>query len=146
VNYDLILAGDGAGSTASSPCGWAVFSWDTKTDTKKCHFGGASEGTNNYAELTPYLHALWVYHGASPRGKTRVLIVSDSEVTVECGNGEYERRANGSLWAAYDWFVRNGYEVTWRWRSRDDNKKADNVAGLARKLMEDFRGNDACQP
>ena len=68
----------------------------------------------------------------------RVQIVSDSELTVRCGNGVYQRKANACLWAAVQWFELNGYLLAWRHVRRNSNAWSalmDSVAGQARRLM-----------
>jgi ribonuclease HI len=136
--FDILLLGDGSGSTVATPCGWFVTMF-TKGGGETTHFGGTNGGTNNYAELAPYLHALWRFHvetfgndGDMPSSPVKVVIVSDSEVTVRCGNKEYARRANGCLWAQLAWFERNGYAIYWRHVARNTTSyhaRADSFAG-----------------
>jgi ribonuclease HI len=142
TEFDLLLVGDGSGQTLWDPCGWHCTAYDRRTGEVAEFFGGASGGTNNYAELAPYVHALWAYHtgtygndGSTPRAPVRVAVVSDSEVTVRCGNGEYARRANASLWAAVNWFEQNNYRIHWthvRRNTNDFSAKSDKVAGRVR--------------
>jgi ribonuclease HI len=145
--FDLLLVGDGSGTTLVKPSGWYCAAYERPLGDGGVleHFGGASGGTNNYAELLPYCFALWAYH-VSKQGPTgvksvspvRVVVVSDSEVTVRCGNGDYERRANACLWAQVQWFERNGYAFVWVHVPRNSNpvsERADAVAGSARSAM-----------
>lgn len=148
ADFDVAMFGDGSGNFVNTPCGWCCTLYDRASGRVWEHFGGANGGTNNYAELIPYAHALWAYHtemygnqGAVPVRPVRVLVVSDSEVTVRCGSGQYARRANGSLWAFMEWFERNGYVFRWHHVSRNTNllnARADKVAGLVRKSLEGF--------
>ena len=73
----------------------------------------------------PFLHALWYDQQrraqARQAGPRAVLAVSDSAVTVRCGNRQYARRANRCLWAALDVFEGNGYAVRWRHVRRNAN-------------------------
>lgn len=146
-DFDLLLIGDGSGMIATTPCGWCVTEYDRKTGQVHGHLGGANGGTNNYAELMPYVHALWAYHTRHGGNSlvpvfARVLIVSDSEVTVRCGNKTYGRKANGALWSAIEWFENNGYEIRWHHVLRNSNAFsafADRVAGATRKLIDEFR-------
>ncbi len=150
--FDLMLVGDGAGSFVHTPCGWFVTLYERATGKVSEHFGGAGGGTNNYAELEPfsyalwaYRHVLWAYHtgkygntGAPVTNPPRSLIVSDSEVTVGCGNKEYTRRANAPLWASIEWFESKGYKFQWVHVPRNSNpfhEKADRVAKQVRKAM-----------
>lgn len=144
ADYDLLLVGDGSGTGVGAPCGWHCTAYDRQTGEVEEHFGGANGGTNNYAELAPYVHALWHYHTTSGGNEpgfipdlspVRVAVVSDSEVTVRCGNGQYARRANGALWAAVEWFERNNYRLRWTHVRRNTNpfsKASDGVAGRVR--------------
>lgn len=138
--FDLLLIGDGAGTLYYKPCGWCCHAFFPQTDEVLEHRGGTSGGTNNFAELMPYVHALWHYEAAHASGLiTDVEIVSDSEVTVKCGNKEYTRRANASLWSAIEWFEKNGYRLHWNWVRRNSNPanhRADAVAVETRKAME----------
>lgn len=151
-DFDLMLVGDGAGSFVSTPCGWSVTLYERATGRVWEHHGGAGGGTNNYAELEPfvfalfaYRHVLWAYHtgrygneGGAVVGPPRVLVVSDSEVTVRCGNGQYTRRANAPLWASIEWFESKGYEFRWVHVPRNSNPfnaRADRVAKAVRGLM-----------
>ncbi len=145
-NFDLMLVGDGSGMTRLTPCGWCCHLYHRPSGRVRTHFGGASNGSNNFAELVPYLFSLATFHAAFAEahpGDTpdfRVLIVSDSELTVKCGNGEYARKANLALWAGMDWFTpQNGYQVTWWHVPRNSNpvsKRSDAIAGLARKEVK----------
>ena len=89
--------------------------------------GGASTGTVNYAELEPYLHALrrdlYDRHaGKLPRDRVRrVVVVSDSEVTVRTGNGEYRPSFNPDMWATLEFFRAAGYQVRFFWTPRNKN-------------------------
>lgn len=138
-DYDLMLVGDGSGTRAGEAAGWACLAHYRPSGSVRVFTGSVSSGTNNYAELAPYLHALWVFDSAARkagnRGPFRVLVVSDSELTVRCGDGSYRRQANLSLWAALDYFVASGYVLTWRHVPRNSNpvsKEADRLAGEAR--------------
>jgi ribonuclease HI len=145
--FDLLLTGDGSGTLAVKPSGWFCVSYERSRGDEgvNVHFGGANGGSNNYAELAPYCHALWVYHvsrfgqgAVRPGSRVRVVVVSDSEVTVRCGNREYERRANASVWAQIEWFEKNGYELAWVHVPRNSNPVnalADEVAGSLRSAM-----------
>jgi ribonuclease HI len=135
---DLYLLGDGSGTTADKPCGWSVFMFIELTQVVINLGGSTTHGTNNFAELMPYVHALWLYENSRPPGReTRVCIVSDSEVTVRCGNRVYGRKANAALWAAIDWFEASGYRLTWRHVPRNSNSlnaAADGAAGRFRVM------------
>jgi ribonuclease HI len=138
--YDLLLVGDGSGGDYQGPAGWACVAYDRELKAGIIHAGAVTSGTVNYAELFPYLHALW-YHSQEHRGQNtgspwQVVVVSDSEVTVRCGNGEYGRHANVAWWRALEWYTDNGYALRWhhiRRLTNEWNVVADAIAGAARE-------------
>jgi len=140
-DFDLMLAGDGSGNTCDDPCGHACVAYDQVRQEVMVHKGGFNHGTNNFAELMPYLHALWHYWSSgrfSMKNPIRVLVVSDSELTVNQGKRKYRREANACLWAAMDWFEENGFCFEWRHVRRNSNPihtTCDKIAGDARKMM-----------
>ena len=150
-DFDLMLIADGAGSFVNTPCGWFATLYERSSGKTWEHYGGAGGGTNNYAELEPfvfclwaYRHVLWAYHTGKMEGQgqviqaPRVLCVSDSEITVKCGNREYERKKNLPLWASIEWFENRGYKFQWIHVPRNSNRfneKADVVAKKVRALM-----------
>jgi ribonuclease HI len=142
--YDLVLAGDGSGTVADKPCGYCVFAYDRKKNVVRQYTGSLSHGTNNFAELFPYVHAMWHYHaihydnrevGRASDAKS-VCVVSDSEVTIRQGSGAYYRSCNGSLWEAIKWFENQNYGIVWRHIKRNSTRihtVADELAGKMRK-------------
>jgi ribonuclease HI len=141
ADFDLLLVGDGSGTVYDRPAGWACVAYDRRKRSAVLHAGATSGGTNNFAELFPYVQALWHHHqdhDQAPTLPVRVSIVSDSELTVRCGSGRYARRANGCLWAAVSWFEQNGYQLSWRHVPRNSSAwgaLTDAVAGRMRLLM-----------
>ena len=145
-NFDLVVVADGSGSVANEPCGYyaaSLWRWGPDGGTVCEHFGGASGGTNNYAELTPFLFVLWQFQALYQREivayqPLQVLCVSDSEVTVKCGAGEYARNANLLLWASIDCLEEMGFDFTWRHVPRNSNPintRADEQAKRIRKMF-----------
>jgi len=144
--YDLLLVADGSGNFSYTPCGWYCCSYFKPTGKVTEHIGGASGGTNNYAELMPFIHALWAFDSAWTKlnkpASFEVACVSDSEVTVRIGNGQYAAKANTPLWAAIDGFRRLGYALRWHHVPRNSNPinaRADHVAGKVRKTIAEMR-------
>jgi ribonuclease HI len=141
-DFDLLLVGDGSGSVYTQPAGWACAAYDPTKSQVTVHAGVVTCGTTNFAELVPYVQALWQHHqdhGQAPDTPVEVMIVSDSEVTVRCGNRQYARNANGCLWAAIEWFERHGYRLAWHHVRRGSNAWnvwADDIAGYVRGLLE----------
>jgi ribonuclease HI len=139
--YDLLLVGDGSSTTHREPAGWACIAYDRPLHRAVVHAGGLTAGTNNLAELMPYLHALWFHsreHRDEMAAACEVAVVSDSELTVRCGNRVYTRQANGFLCAGVEWFERHGYAIRWHHvrRVRDVwNEFSDALAGRSRLAM-----------
>ncbi len=144
-DFDFLLVGDGSGTILANPCAWACFSYEKTSQTIHAHHGCSNHGTNNFAELAPYLFALHHIHSQfssqdqlSPTRNTRVVIVSDSELTVRCGNKTYSRNSNQAWWVALDWFASHGYSVEFYHTKRNSNAigtAADALAGDTRKNL-----------
>ena len=145
-DHELLLVGDGSGTVYQQPAGWACVAYDRLKPQVVVHAGGLTCGTNNFAELAPYVQALWHHHqdhGQAPRVPVEVAIVSDSELTVRCGNRQYSRNANGCLWAAIDWFETRGYRLHWqhvRRASNSWNVWADQAAAYIRSVIVTNQG------
>jgi len=143
--HDLLLIGDGSGEDYTRPMGWSCIAYDRLRRKAVVHAGSATVGTNNVAELLPYIHALWHFdqeHPNKPPEGYRVAIVSDSELTVRCGNGKNRRRANGCFWASIAWFESQGYVFKWvhvRRNTNHWNRFVDQVAGLFRLAAVELR-------
>jgi ribonuclease HI len=146
--HDLLLIGDGSGTVVSKACGFACIAYDTKLKQYRIHSGSISHGTNNFAELMPYMHALWYDHYLQDQNisfrtvhpKRNVEIVSDSELTVKQGNKIYTRSANSMLWTAIDSLVVAGYNIHWNHVLRNTNELStlcDKLAGKLRRKMLD---------
>ena len=139
-DFDLMLVGDGSGTTADKACAFACKAYDRRQQEVITHWAALNHGTNNLAELLPYVHALW-YHQTKTLGQNlsrRTLIVSDSELTVRQGLGAYtrDRTANGAFWRSIEFFEDCGYEIVWRHVRRNTNPistACDHIAGLTRK-------------
>lgn len=120
---DVVVVCDGSGTTPDKPCGWAAAVYDRVPKRVEVLTGCASNGTNNTSELQPVLSALWLAERRMGLAHhDRVLVVSDSEVTVKAGRGEYSRDAQGPLWAAIDHYVRYyDLKMEWVWVPRNSN-------------------------
>jgi ribonuclease HI len=142
---DLLLVGDGSGTSIDKSCEFSCVSFDRIGDKIEIYYGELSHGTNNLAELLPYIHALWAFEYKYKRAyrfwnnNLHVQVISDSELTVRQGNGQYVRYANGSLWSAIDWFTNNGYSIHWNHVRRNTNEVSalcDKIAGQRRKGID----------
>jgi ribonuclease HI len=142
--YDVLLVGDGSGTTlqkVGDGCGWHVEGYAPRSKKTWEWSGGVTTGTTNYAELMPYLHALWhleaILDAARCERSMRVEIVTDSQLTARCGSREYSRNANASLWAMMDHFEKK-HRIHWNWVPRNSNpisRRADRVAGKVREVL-----------
>lgn len=130
---------DGSGMTSDKPCGWACLHHE-RGRRPFWLYGGTSHGTNNYAELEPFVHALWLFSSQHPGPrKVQVVCVSDSELTVRCGNRQYARNANLALWASIDHYERLGYSMRFVHVPRNSNpvnKRADALGRSVRLELE----------
>ena len=144
--WDVLLCGDGSGTTWGTPAGWCVILLDLVTGRKELITGAKNRGSINRAELQPYLEALAFHYYSINKGKlSRVLdvhIISDSEVTVKCGQGRYQRKTNNDLWCVVDFWRMKGYNLHWHHvpahvaDEPEVHVLTDKVAGESRKRME----------
>ena len=145
---DLYLFTDGSGTSIDKSCGCACIYYDNVRKQYSVNISAYNHGTNNLAELMPVLCSLWVFEYRhkiskfiiSERLNVRVEIISDSEVTVKQGNGEYNKvdGPNAMLWEAINWFNNNGYKLHWNHVYRNTNPinaMCDKLAGETRKKL-----------
>jgi hypothetical protein len=139
--WDVLMFGDGAGSSWDGPIGWCSNIVDKFSGIRKMLSGCCSSGTVNMAELLPYTTGL-KYYDAKLKGKELlepiVHIISDSNITVGCGSKAYRAKANKDLWGVIQFYEDKGYRIYWHWVPRDTVKLqivADKVATLARKSV-----------
>lgn len=132
--WDLLVIGDGSGQGyvrkdgTDSPIGSASVSIDRQSGLRHAIISGVSCGTVNQAEALCTLDALrydlYKVHSGRLPGSRRVVIFSDSEVTVKTGNGIYRPSFNPDIWASFDWFRQQGYQLTWFFVERNSNPLA----------------------
>lgn len=141
-DIDILIAADGSGTTVEKAGAWAYIMYWPTLDKFKCGMGTVSNGTNNYVELAPYLHALWYYHYTQPLLEKRLVkveIVSDSELTVKQGNGDYSINGNLIQWAGIQKAKQMGYSIHWNHVPRNSNPFSswcDKTAGDLRKNLQ----------
>jgi len=153
--WDVLLIGDGSGTTWDTPSGWCVILLDLITGRKELITGAKNRGSINRAELQPYLEALALHYYSINKGKlSRVFdvhIISDSEVTVKCGRGQYQRKANTDLWCMVDFWRTKGYNLHWHYVAAhvpgepEAHVLTDKVAGESRKRMELAPASDSLE-
>lgn len=138
-DFDVLLLGDGSGNSLNDCSSWGCVRYIPLNNKIELHFGGQTLGTNNFAELMPYVNVLWLDNAEKHPLPRKIEIVSDSEVSVKCGNREYNRNANLPLWAALDCLERMGYRIHWNHIPRNTNPAnalCDRVAGIVREEIE----------
>lgn len=138
-NFDVLLLGDGSGNSPNTCSAWGCVRYLPLKSLVEVHCGGQTLGTNNFAELMPYLCVLWLDYAEKHPFPRKIEIVSDSEVSVKCGNREYSRNANLPLWASFDCLEKLGYTIHWNHISRNTNPAnalCDRLAGQVREEIE----------
>ncbi len=137
-----MLVGDGSGSLYYKSSGWACIYYDYHDQKLEKLQGGCSVGTNNYAELQPFVNGLYYDYCLNNKNfceKTKkVTIISDSELTIRCGNGEYQRKENLFLWNSISFFE-TVYDIQWKHVPRNSNplnKLCDEISKIRRKEYE----------
>ncbi len=148
--WDLLLIGDGSGSSWRGPCGWASTLITRWSRDRHVFFGAANMGSVNVAEMMPYLQALtWYHHHAGrveikKRGLLQVHVITDSRTTVTHGRAaanlgaELPKIPQRALWAGMRELGRMGYDLQWHWAQRSTsslNFLADLIAALARREL-----------
>lgn len=146
THYDLLLIADGAGTVVTNACGFGCIAYDYQSKYSIIHRGGFNHGTNNFAELMPFVHAIWYDLYVQPKNTLSgalldnryVEIISDSELTVKQGNRIYARNANLLLWAAIDKCEILGYSIHWNHVLRNTNEcntLCDKIAKAEKQKM-----------
>jgi hypothetical protein len=163
---DLVIAGDGSGTTWASPCGWGAVLVDRAAGGRRrraVFYAGMNLGTAALAELWPYLHALSWHQANWGDGllerlgrPIKTLILSDCKTLTDTGNTLARReraldtvRANRPTWAALTAFEGLGYELRFRWEPRLStalNCYCDDLAGRCRRYVEVGAGPHTITP
>jgi ribonuclease HI len=162
-SWDVLLIGDGSGSTWNRGAGWASVSIEHENMEVRTWAGGVNYGTVNFAEIMAYLQPLTYFQGRNKtlQGRNKTLqealaytlrpytihIVTDSEYVQKMGDSK--RRGaikNGTLWSCFDIMARQGFLLRWHWMRRDTsafNTYCDTLSRFYRKLVENgaFDGN-----
>ncbi len=123
--WDVLFIGDGSGTDISKPAGWAVTSIDRYSGSRHVQIGSYSNATVNFVEAECYIHALrydlQVRMGGKLNRARRVVIFSDSEVTVRTGNGQYQPSYQPEVWLVYAYYRSLGYQITFFSLPRETN-------------------------
>ena len=119
LDYEILLFTDGSGSTAETPCGWSFISLNRNGETRQ-QSGYLSNGTVNQSELMGLVQFL-MYCEATKTFPKKILVVSDSELTVKCGNKEWSINHNKGIWSLIDYHRLNNCQIDFVWVPRNSN-------------------------
>lgn len=139
-NYDYIVFTDGSGSTIDLPIGYAILAVDIKNNITNKYVGYISNGTVNQSELLGICTFLQVLEASGVK-QGKLLVVSDSEVTVKCGNKQYARNANKGLWALLDYYTNNGFIVDFTWVRRNSNEYNSWCDKQSKEIRQRFKND-----
>jgi ribonuclease HI len=143
--WDLLLIGDGSGSSWNFECGWGCVSIEHATLARKSWHGAMSAGTVNFAEMMAYLQPLCWYVNremlrrkkATYQAKVRhIHIITDSQYAKNKGSSkDLLSGRNGALWQVFKQFGAQGMMLHWHWIRRETvalNQFADQLSKTAR--------------
>lgn len=146
-DWSYLVVGDGSGTTWDNTCGWGSLVASKQPDRRWLVFGGFSAGTNNTAEIMPYLQALAeIWRDVEEQHRfgqiVRVHVVSDSQYVVECGKNPERRKSHShkGWWSLLDFYQSRGIVIQWHWLERTGhigNTLSHKVANLSRLAMAD---------
>lgn len=143
-HYDIILVGDGSGINKEGS--WAVALIDKIQGEARLLSGFCSLTTINVMELMGYIHALnylektdHIHARIAENLKPSVVILTDSSVTANCGNGEHQPKANLAFWKCIEYFktIFTIVFINIKRSSIPLNKFSDKVAGEMRRASSD---------
>jgi ribonuclease HI len=145
TKWDLILVGDGSGSTWQREAGWAVTALEKTRMERKVFYGAMNCATSQIAEIMAYVHPLlWYVDHCSTAHKMRMRhahVITDSSYVRNQGEKDYRNPGcHELLWSSLSMMSRLGIDLHWHWIPRQSaalNVYADALAGAARKLLKD---------
>lgn len=143
--YEVLLVSDGSGTVATRASAWCCVRHQKSDNLIDIHYGSANLGTNNFAELVPIVNTLWLDSYEKHKLPRKIVVVSDSELTVKCGNREYARNFNLMFWKSLDYLESIGYTIHWKHVPRNSNplnSLCDKMAGSLRREIEEFQLTD----
>lgn len=152
-DWDVLLIGDGSGTSWEKECGWGV-TLITSTHYRNVYSGAFSHGTNNIAEMMAYLLPLMALTaGEVPidiKSGCRVRVITDSQYVVNGINQRIPLKNNFELWTAIQAVRRFGIDLKAYWAPRDVvdlNRLGHNLANKSRiaqqnRISESLGGRD----
>ncbi len=127
--FDVLIIGDGSGSSHDNPCGWSSVLIERETGRRRLFGGHSNTGSNTFAEAMPFVQAMMWYdhfygqHSNQNRsGLCDVHIVTDSQTVANMGNqavtAKRVSRAMTYLTSFVQAYMKLKYRFTWHWRPR----------------------------
>jgi len=136
LNAHVYIFADGSAAGAGVGA-WASLVIVPATGVSKLLYGVAGATTINRCELQPIVEALrWVNENLS-RG-LRVRIVTDSQQTARTMGGEFEKKSNLDLWAAYE-HEASAQSTRVIWQQRNSHPYMDLVDAVAYSLRKSVK-------
>ena len=116
------------GSCLQNPNGPGGWAFTVIEDGRQWSMAGNNPSTtNNRMELQSIIEALLFVQGSE------YVIYTDSELTMKCANGTYNRKSNKDLWIEYEMALA-GRTIHWCWvKSHNGNEHNEYVDFLARE-------------
>ena len=141
-DWDYVIICDGSATTWKETAGWGWTAiWRKPTFGRFDGSGGASCGSNIFAEIMGFLHPLLWLEQQKPRGRTKVYAITDCEVVKRWGNQEVAQHSYEELFFYIRALARKGILVEYRWAPRDTidlNKFAHTMANCDRILHKRY--------
>ena len=145
-DYDILLVGDGSGSTWNRPNGWGCISIEQASLERKVWYGASNAGSSNLAEIMAYLQPLmWFAHEQLKKESMQfkqVHIITDSAYLTNKGKSSDSRYGvDAAVWQSFSHFKSFGLNLHWHWAKRNSvelNSLADYLSKTARRHMEDL--------
>lgn len=148
-DYDLLLVGDGSGSSWGKPCGWATVAVEKTSFQRQVFYGSMSQGTSSISELMAYLQPLlWYVDVTKKRRKEqdlrpsikKVHILTDNAYCQKSGEQNQLRAKQGSaLSVMLNSIAAQGFDIRWHWIRRESvglNIYTDRLSRAARLLLQ----------
>jgi len=149
THWDLLLVGDGSGSTWDRECGWGCVSVERETMQRRAWHGAMNAGTVNFAEMMAYIQPLGWYvsrelqqrkHGKSVQVRHVHIVTDSSYVGGLRASPDLLSGPNGALWQVFKQFTAQGILIHWHWIRRESvelNQFADQLSKAARLNLKD---------
>lgn len=92
--------------------GWCFLIVDYNDEEDLVCSGGENQTTNNRMELTAVIEALkYIYEESL---STECCIITDSQLTMNCGMRKWKRNKNLDLWREFDGYDKK-IDIKWKW-------------------------------